>query len=171
MRQAISCIALQAKHTGKSTTSREHTTLLSVRATSSASAKRVFSPSSRIMLAATNKWLVPLSKRHFSLHCPTCSIKCTVNHPWMLNILCTYLSRKINLFLSLASVSLLIATSFSWCGLLGGGWWVGQRVNRRYDCSSCCEHSSTTMLFTSSMAVCCSVAMMTTVITSTCKLF
>ena len=87
-----------------------------------------------------------------------------VNHPWTLNILCAYLNRRTNLFLSLASVSLLITISFSRCGLLGGGWWVGQRV------SSCCECSSTTTLFTSSTTVCCSVAMMTTVITSTCKL-
>ena len=44
-----------------------------------------------------------------------------VNHPWTLNILCAYLARKISLFLSLASVSLLITISFSWCSLLGGG--------------------------------------------------
>ena len=93
-----------------------------------------------------------------------------VNHPWMLNILCAYPGQKINLFLSLASVSLLITTSFFQCGLLGGGWWVGRRVSCRYNCSTCCKRSSTTTLFTSSMAVCCSVAAMTTVITSTCKL-
>ena len=93
-----------------------------------------------------------------------------VNHPWMLNILCAYLGWKINLFLSLASVSLLMTTSFSRCSLLGGGWWVGRRVSCRYNCSSCCERSSTTTLFTSSTTVCCSVATMTTVITSTCKL-
>ena len=93
-----------------------------------------------------------------------------VSHPWMLNILCVYLGQKINLFLSLASVSLLVATSFSQCSLLEGGWWVGQRVSCRYDCNSCCECSSTTTLFSSSTAVCCCVAMMTTIIASTCKL-
>ena len=88
----------------------------------------------------------------------------------MLNIFCAYLDWKINLFLSLASVSLLITTSFSQCSLLGGGWWFGQRVSCRYDCSTCCERSTTTTLFTSSTAVCCSVATMITVITLTCKL-
>ena len=106
-------------------------------------------------------------------HCPKGNAACTtqyavsnvqVIYPWTLNILCTYLGQKINLFLSLASVSLLIAISFSRCSLLGSGWWVGRRV------SSCCKRSSTTTLFTSSTTVCCSVSVMTTAITSTCKL-